>query len=99
MNLYEQAYGYTLLRLGVYITLFTEVVLLIPTVMYILKDKMNVLNYYVIIITVVYTFINLFSVDTIIARRNIDRYYQKQDIDIEYLSNYHSDNIPFVIRT
>ena len=98
MNLYEQAYGYTLLRLGVYVTLFTEVVLLIPTVMYILKDKMNVLNYYVIIITVVYTFINLFSVDTIIARRNIDRYYQKQDIDIEYLSNYHSDNIPLLLE-
>lgn len=97
MNLYEQAYGYTLLRLGVYVTLFTEVILLIPTIVYIIKDKMNVLNYYVIIITVVYTFINLFSVDTIIAKRNIDRYNKKDDIDIDYLSNYHSDNLPLLL--
>ena len=97
MNLYEQAYGYTLLRLGVYVTLVTEVILLIPTVFYILKEKINILNYYIVIITTVYTFINLFSVDTIIAKRNIDRYNKKADIDIEYLSNYYSDNIPLLL--
>ena len=44
MNLYEQAYGYTLLRLGVYVALITEGILLIPTVVYIVKDKINILN-------------------------------------------------------
>lgn len=98
MNLYEQAYGYTLLRLGVYTTLFTEVLLLIPTIIYIIKDKFNVLNYYVIIITIIYTFINLFSVDRVIADRNIKRYKLKHDIDIDYLSNYHADNIPQLLE-
>lgn len=97
MNMYEQAYGYTLLRLGVYVSLITEGILLIPTIMYILKDKFNVLNYYVVIVTVVYTFVNMFSVDTIIANRNIERYYQKHDIDINYLSNYNSDNLPILL--
>ena len=97
MNLYEQAYGYTLLRLGVYVTLFTEVLLLIPTIVYIIKDKLNILNYYVVIITVVYTFINLFSVDMIIAERNIQRYEEKDDIDIDYLCNDYSDNIPLLL--
>lgn len=98
MNLYEQAYGYTLLRLGVYVSLITEVLLLIPTVFYILKDKMNILNYYIVIVTIVYTFINLFSVDCIIAERNIKRYKEKDDIDIEYLSNHYADNIPILIN-
>ena len=98
MNLYEQAYGYTLLRLGVYVTLITEVILLIPTIFYIVKDKVNILNYYVIIITVVYTFINLFSVDVIIAKNNINRYNKKDDIDLEYLSNDYSDNIPILLE-
>ena len=97
MSLYEQAYGYTLLRLGVYVSLITEVLLLIPTIFYVLRDKMNVLNYYVVIITTVYTFINLFSVDCIIAERNIKRYKEKNDIDIEYLSNYYGDNIPILV--
>lgn len=98
MNLYEQAYGYTLLRLGVYVALITEGILLIPTVVYIVKDKINILNYYVIIITIIYTFINLFSVDVIIAKRNIKRYQIKDDIDIEYLSNNYSDNIPILLE-
>lgn len=98
MSLYEQAYGYTLLRLSVYTFLITEALLLIPTVVYIVKDKMNILNYYVVIVTIVYIFVNLFSVDCIIANRNIERYREKDDIDIEYLSNYYSDNIPILVE-
>ena len=60
MNLYEQAYGYTLLRLGVYFILITEGILLIPTIIYILKSKFNVLNYYMIITIAIYLFVNLF---------------------------------------
>ena len=37
MYFYESAYGYTLLRLLVYCVLFTEAILLIPTILYILK--------------------------------------------------------------
>ena len=59
---------------------------------------MNVLNYYVVIVTIVYTFINLFSVDCIIAERNIKRYKEKDDIDIGYLSNHYADNIPILIN-
>jgi len=47
---YESAYGYTLLRLLVYITLITEIILLIPTLVYIFNKKINVLKPYMIII-------------------------------------------------
>ena len=42
MNLYEAAYGYTTLRLLVYITLITETVLMIPTIMYIFNSNVNI---------------------------------------------------------
>lgn len=97
MILYSNAYGYTVLRLGVYVTLITELILLIPTIIYIFKPKLNILSYYITILTIVYTFINLFSVDVIITNNNIKRYREKDDIDIDYLMNYHSDNIKQLI--
>ena len=97
MFLYEQAYGYTILRLGVYVILVTEMILIIPTILYVLKENINILNYYVIVITGVYTIINLFSVDNIITNNNIKRYYKINKIDIYYLENNNYDNIPLLI--
>ena len=93
MYMYECAYGYTLLRLLVYVTLITEVILLIPTLIYIINPKINIMNYYIIIITLVYTILSLSPVDYFIAKNNINRYYKTNKIDIYYLQNYSTDNI------
>ena len=71
MYMYESAYGYTLLRLLVYVSLITETILLIPTLVYILNPKINILNYYVIITTIAYTTLSLSPVDYFIAKNNI----------------------------
>ena len=94
MFLYEQAYGYTLLRLGVYAILITELVLFIPTIFYIFNSKISILKYYLIIVVCIYSFINCFSVDRIITANNIKRYYKVEDIDLDYLENGCYDNIP-----
>ncbi len=98
MYLYESAYGYTLLRLLVYATLLTETVLLIPTVIYITNSKVNIFKYYLIIITTAYTILCLTPLDYIIANNNINKYYKDKKIDLLYLENYHSDNIPLLIE-
>lgn len=97
MHMYENFYGFTNLRLLVYVTLFTMVILLIPTVLYILNSKINIFKSYLVIITIVYTGLCLFPVDTFITQNNINRYYQKGKLDIEYLENYHTDNIPLLV--
>ena len=97
MHLYEMTYGYTVLRLGVYIILATEVLLFIPTIIYILKDKYPILKSYIVIIISVYTFINLFSIEDIITKNNINRYYETGKLDIDYLMNYNNDNIPQLV--
>lgn len=98
MNMYENAYGYTLLRLLVYITLITEVILLVPTTIYIINSKTKILKYYIIIIISVYTIINLVPIDYLIAYRNINRYYDTNKIDLNYLKNNYTDNIPLLIE-
>lgn len=93
MYLYESNYGYTTLRLLVYITLITEVILLIPTIKYILNSKFKIVKYYLIIIITVYTLINTVSLDYVIAYNNINRFYKNKKIDLEYLENYQYDNV------
>jgi len=93
MYMYESAYGYTLLRLLVYVTLITLTILLIPTICYVLGLKINILKHYMIIIISIYTILSLSPVNYFIAHNNINRYYKTGKIDIEYLENYSSDNI------
>ena len=98
MHLYEVAYGYTALRLGVYIILVTEAILLIPTIIYILKDKFPILRCYIAISVFVYTFVNLFSIDDIITNNNLNRYYKTGKLDVYYLENSNYDNIPQLVE-
>ena len=56
MNLYEKAFGYTTLRLLVYIALTTESILMIPTSMYIFNSDVDILKSYIVIILVAYVF-------------------------------------------
>ena len=99
MYYYESAYGYTMLRLLVYCAIFTEAVLLIPTIAYILNIKINLSRVYLSVIITVYICMNFANFDAIIAKRNVDRYVEKGKIDIEYLTKKTStDAIPEIIR-
>lgn len=85
MSLYEGAYGYTRLRLLVYFALFTEAILLVPTIIYVLDKKINLQNVYFSIIIFMYVFINFANVDNIITKNNVDRYFDIGVFDVEYL--------------
>ncbi len=87
MYFYESAYGYTLLRLLVYCALFTESILFIPTVIYILDKKINLPKTYFAIVLVIYVCMNLANFDNIIAKRNVNRYIETGKIDLYYLKN------------
>lgn len=85
MYFYENVYGYTLLRLLVYCSLFTEAVLLVPTILYIMDKKVNLAKSYFSIILTIYICMNFINFDNIIAKRNVDRYIETGKIDMHYL--------------
>jgi hypothetical protein len=87
MYFYENAFGYTLLRLLVYCSLFTEAILLIPTILYIVGKRVNLLKTYFIIILIVYVCMNFANFDNVIAKRNVDRYIETGKIDVEYFKD------------
>lgn len=90
MRLYESEYGYTFLRLMVYVILITETIAIIPTILYIVKSKVNLLKSYFIIGITMYVIINFANVDYMIAKNNIDRAQKMpgeyvRELDVDYL--------------
>lgn len=85
MYYYENAYGYTFLRLMVYCILFTEACMLAPTILWILDKKINLTKTYISIIICAYVGMNFMNFDSLIAKRNVDRYIKTGKIDITYL--------------
>ena len=85
MNLYEQEFGYTFLRLMVYTILVTEIIMIIPTIYYIIKGKINLFKSYFIIALSMYVVVNFVNVDSTIARKNVNRYIgQKSSREIDF---------------
>ena len=91
MNLYEKAYGYTYLRLFVYYILATEFILVLPIGLWILDKKIDILKWTIGIVTLMYIILNFSNIESTIAKRNVDRYFENQEeneIDLEYLFHH-----------
>ena len=100
MHYYESAYGYTILRILVYFSLFTEALLLLPTIIYIIDVKIELSKIYFIIIISVYVCMNFANLDKIIAKRNVDRFFENGEIDTYYLVySLDSDATEEIIRS
>lgn len=86
MTLYQQNYGDTRLRIFVDFTLITEIILLVPTAMYIIRGKIDLGKSYFIIIVTMYCIVNFINIDKMIAKNNIDRYIETGKIDLTYIT-------------
>ena len=84
MYIYEKEYGYTLLRLLVYSGLITEGLMLVPTSFYILNKRVNLTKSYFGIFVVVYLCMNFANFDNIIAKRNVEKFFETGRIDLIY---------------
>ena len=98
MMLYVNRYGFTYLRIFVLFTLATEALLIIPTIMYIVKEKMNLFYSYLAIIIIMYILLNVVNVDKFIAKQNIDLYFKTGKIDLDYLKDLKSADAKIEIK-
>ena len=53
---------------------------------------------YILIILVAYIFANYINIDYMVARKNLDRYYNSKEFDLDYLMNYDTDNISVLVE-
>lgn len=93
MTLYQQNYGYTRLRVLVDYTLITEIILLIPTIIYILKNKIDLIKTYFVIIITMYCLVNFINIDKIIMKNNFNRYKETGYIDLNYIMEMNNSDL------
>lgn len=100
MSLYDSAYGFTRLRVLVYIFLIFEAIGLIVTLIYIVRHNFNILIVYAAIGLAFYLTLNLVKIDEIIAKRNVDMYLsgRAEEVDIDYLFSLSPDALPQIMR-
>lgn len=101
MNLYDQEYGFTRLRVLVYGFLIFESIGLLMTLIFIVNPKFNIIAVYMIIGLCYYLCLNIVQIDYIIAKRNVDMYFAGEidSLDMDYLmKNLSVDAAPHIKR-
>lgn len=97
MHMYETEYGFTYLRLIVYIILITELILFVPTAIYVCTPKIDILKWGGIIGLCVYVVINFVNLENIIINRNLTRQESNVEVDYEYISKIASSDSYFTL--
>ena len=97
MSLYEDAYGYTYLRVLTHLFMGFLMLLIIATLIKVWYTKMRLLGYFIAISVICYTAINYLNIDAFIAAKNIERYHRKEEFDAHYLTTLSYEAVPQVI--
>ena len=98
MLVYEQAYGFTYLRIFVQTFMIMLFFLFIINIIYIWYPKLPIIKSYFIISLAIYIIMNFANVDSIIAKNNINRYFETGQIDMVYLKSLSYDAAPEMQR-
>jgi len=98
MLVYEQAYGFTYLRIFVQTFMIMLFFLFIFNIIYIWYPKLPIIKSYFIISLAIYIIMNFTNVDVIIAKNNINRYFETGQIDMVYLKSLSYDAAPEMQR-
>ena len=94
MLVYEQAYGFTYLRIFVQAFMIMLFFLFVINIIYIWYQKLPIIKTYFIISLAIYIIMNFANVDKIIADNNINRYFKTGQIDMVYLKGLSYDAVP-----
>jgi hypothetical protein len=98
MTVYEQAYGFTYLRIFTQAFMVMLFFLFIINIIYIWYPKLPIIKSYFIVSLAIYIILNFANVDVIISKNNINRYFESGQIDVVYLKGLSYDAIPEIQR-
>lgn len=93
MLMYEDAYGFTFLRVLVHSFMIFLMFILAYTLVRIWLDQLSLFHFYFIAALIYYVGINTINLDWIVVKQNIARYEETGKIDIHYLNQFSSTGI------
>ncbi len=97
MSLYEEAYGFTYLRILTHAFMGYLFVLFSLSLAKVWRQSVPLLKSFLVLSIVAYTLLNYINIDKIIAKNNIERYNQGAPIDISFLTTLSYDAVPQLV--
>ena len=98
MWLYEEAFGFTQLRVYTHVFMLWLGALFGVYVLAVFRLRMNIFAFGLVLAIIGYVgTLNLMDVDRYIAERNIARYHEGQDLDIAFLNILSADAVPAIL--
>ncbi|MFD0588951.1 DUF4153 domain-containing protein [Paenibacillus sp. GCM10027627] len=98
LSLYEEAYGYTQLRLLVHGVMILLGVLMAVALVRIWYQWFSLAKVYVACMIIAYVIMNYVNLDLRIANNNIERYEETGKMDFDYLSMLSADAAPAIFK-
>jgi hypothetical protein len=93
LSMYEEAYGFTFIRVMAHSFMIFLVVIYMYTLIKIWFEKLSLFHFYFISSLLYYTAMNIIDVEKIIVTKNIDRYEQTGKIDLNYINSLSSSGV------
>jgi Domain of unknown function (DUF4173) len=93
LSLYEEAYGFSFIRVLSHSFMIFLGVILIYTLIKIWIEKLSLFHFYFITALIYYTSINMINLDRIVVKENIARYEQTGKIDLQYMNDLSSTGV------
>lgn len=98
MLLYEQAYGFTRLRIYTHSFMLWLAVVLLLFLVALLRDQPRLFTFGGFVTALVYlALLNLVNPDALIVRENVARYQVSGKLDVAYLTSLSSDAVPALV--
>jgi len=98
MLMYEEAYGFTFLRVMTQAFMIFLFVLFSTTLVRVWNDRIPLLKPYIAAAVIAFTVINYINVDAMVAKKNVDRYFETGKIDIYYFNSLSNDAVAELVR-
>ncbi len=98
MLLYEDAYGFTDLRILTQAFMIFLLVLFGISLLRVWRDGFSLAKPFIIAAVAAFVIINYVNIDALIAGNNLERYSKTQKIDVNYLSLLSYDALPEIAR-
>ncbi len=87
LGIYEEAYGFTFIRVMAHSFMIFLVVIFMYTFIKIWIEKLSLFHFYFISALLYYTLMNVINIEQIIVTKNLERYEQSGKIDVHYLNS------------
>jgi hypothetical protein len=98
LTLYEEAYGYTMIRFLVHAFMIFMGLLLILAAVRIAVARLPLVKCYIVLGLASYVVMNYIGMDVIIANKNMERYEVSGKLDADYLVGLSPEVIPSLIK-